>query len=500
MRDHQHRLALDELRQGPLDLELVLRVGEGRRLVQHQDGRVLQDGPGDADALLLPAGQVDATRADGGAVPVGEALDELVALGSTRRGDHLVVRRVRPPDPDVVHHGVEEQEVVLEHERHRVHQSLVRDVPDVHAPDEDLPLPLPHVPEARDQAGDGGFTPTRGAHEGGYPPLLRMKGDGGEGTGARGEGVGVFRSLRVVGEGHVPELNVEPLRRPGVPGLGDGLSVHHGLDALYALVDLPSLHGQHRQAHHGGRRAGRHHHEEQERQRKGLARRIVPKDQEPDGQQEGEEGVGDHAKQDVAVLKGVGELDAQLPVVLKVGVEAPEGLHGAAEHLDDLHPADVLHRRGVDPLQRVVVRLQVVPALLPEPEGPLKGQGCDERPDAGQRQGHAEEEQSPDQDEHRGHGIDHLRDLMGDEELDVLDVLLHRLLDRADGGAREEPQRQPADVAGEPHADAVQDSERGHVRGHQGRVPNDEPQHHGPEGDSPLTDEETGVLRRHPML
>ena len=53
MRDHQHCLALDELRQGLLNLELVLRVGEGRRLVQRQDGRVLQDGPGDADALLL---------------------------------------------------------------------------------------------------------------------------------------------------------------------------------------------------------------------------------------------------------------------------------------------------------------------------------------------------------------------------------------------------------------------------------------------------------------
>ena len=53
--DDQHRLALAQAGDRLVDEGLVLRVGRARGLVQHEDGRVLEDGAGDGDALTLAA-------------------------------------------------------------------------------------------------------------------------------------------------------------------------------------------------------------------------------------------------------------------------------------------------------------------------------------------------------------------------------------------------------------------------------------------------------------
>ncbi len=56
-----------------------------------------QQGPGDGDALFLPAGEVDAALLHVGIVALRQAQDELVRLGGLRRGDHLVVAGLRRP-------------------------------------------------------------------------------------------------------------------------------------------------------------------------------------------------------------------------------------------------------------------------------------------------------------------------------------------------------------------------------------------------------------------
>ena len=54
--DHDNGLVRDELCHGALYHGLVLRVYVCRRLVQHDDRRVLQHCPRDGDALPLAAG------------------------------------------------------------------------------------------------------------------------------------------------------------------------------------------------------------------------------------------------------------------------------------------------------------------------------------------------------------------------------------------------------------------------------------------------------------
>ena len=56
--DHDHRLALHQFRHGALDDGLVLGVDVGGGLIEDDDGRVLQHGAGDGNALPLTAGEV----------------------------------------------------------------------------------------------------------------------------------------------------------------------------------------------------------------------------------------------------------------------------------------------------------------------------------------------------------------------------------------------------------------------------------------------------------
>src|ERR1043165_2336744 len=62
--DRDHRLALHQVEQLPLDRGLDLRVERRGRLVEHEDGRVLEDHAGEGDALPLSAGELDAALAD----------------------------------------------------------------------------------------------------------------------------------------------------------------------------------------------------------------------------------------------------------------------------------------------------------------------------------------------------------------------------------------------------------------------------------------------------
>ena len=54
--DGEDGLSFRQGGQGLLDQVFVLRVHAGSGLVQDDDGRVFQDGPGDGDPLFLPAG------------------------------------------------------------------------------------------------------------------------------------------------------------------------------------------------------------------------------------------------------------------------------------------------------------------------------------------------------------------------------------------------------------------------------------------------------------
>ena len=89
---HDHRCPPDHHPvQSLLHDALRLRVQRARRLVQEQHLGVLEDRPRDGDPLLLPAGELHATLADAGVVPVRERGDEAVGVGGLGDSDDLLL-------------------------------------------------------------------------------------------------------------------------------------------------------------------------------------------------------------------------------------------------------------------------------------------------------------------------------------------------------------------------------------------------------------------------
>ncbi len=82
-----------------VDEHLVLGVDAARRLVEHQDGRILEDGAGDGQPLPLPAGQAQAAFADQGVVAPGQGGDEVVGVGRAGGGLELRLAGVGLPEP-----------------------------------------------------------------------------------------------------------------------------------------------------------------------------------------------------------------------------------------------------------------------------------------------------------------------------------------------------------------------------------------------------------------
>lgn len=64
VRNDQCRAPKGQLIEGALDLALVGSVDAGGGFVQHEDGSVLEQRPGDRDALTFPAGQLQPALTD----------------------------------------------------------------------------------------------------------------------------------------------------------------------------------------------------------------------------------------------------------------------------------------------------------------------------------------------------------------------------------------------------------------------------------------------------
>ena len=115
VRDDQDRLSLHEAGQRRLDIGFGFRVGEGRGLVEDEDGGVDEEGSRDRDALRLATGGVgvlpdDAVEASGQGAQV--VVD---ARGPCGR-PHRFVAGARNPQRDVIAHGDVEELRILEHE------------------------------------------------------------------------------------------------------------------------------------------------------------------------------------------------------------------------------------------------------------------------------------------------------------------------------------------------------------------------------------------------
>ena len=114
MRDEHRGAPGQHVAQPVVDRLLGAGVDRARRVVEHEDARVGQDGAGQRDALPLPAGQRQAPLAHHGVVAGGQVAHEAVGLRRPGGRDDLGLARVRAAVGDVRADRVGEQEALLE--------------------------------------------------------------------------------------------------------------------------------------------------------------------------------------------------------------------------------------------------------------------------------------------------------------------------------------------------------------------------------------------------
>ena len=113
MSDHQGSTASERSPKGALHQRLVLAVEVARRLVEHHDGRALQQHPRYRETLLLSARQPIAALAYDGVPAVGQALDQFVNVSGTTRLVQFIVGGSRAGIAKVGGNGVVKQVRVL---------------------------------------------------------------------------------------------------------------------------------------------------------------------------------------------------------------------------------------------------------------------------------------------------------------------------------------------------------------------------------------------------
>ena len=106
---------LHEVVQRPLHLAFRLGIQGGGRLVQNQDGGVLQKRPGNGEPLLLAAGKPHPGLADHGVEAPRQGLDKVQGIGGTGRRPHLGLGGIAAAIHDVVAHRIVEENGLLGH-------------------------------------------------------------------------------------------------------------------------------------------------------------------------------------------------------------------------------------------------------------------------------------------------------------------------------------------------------------------------------------------------
>ena len=146
-------------------LHQVLTLGVERRggLVEDEDGRVLEDGSGNAYALPLAAREFAATVANVGVKSLLGCHDEVVGIGNARCLLHLLARGVLHSKGDVVVERVVEENRLLVHVAHEGTKLCHAVVAQIHTVDGDAALV--HVVESRQQVGNSCLSRATLPHE-----------------------------------------------------------------------------------------------------------------------------------------------------------------------------------------------------------------------------------------------------------------------------------------------------------------------------------------------
>ena len=447
--------AAGEAPKGRLDLDLVLRVGKGRRLVEHHDGRVLEDRAGEHEALHLAAGEVRARGAVDGVHALGQLLHDVRALCRLERGHDLLARGLGARRPHVVQDRLREEPVGLEDKGHAAHEVARVHPAHVHAAHEDAPGA--HVPEARHEARRGGLAAAGGPHErhGGARRDLEAHVVERRGLGA------------LVGEGHVLEADGVVARL---------LRVGRGLDHGGGEHLLHAAHGVRRglerlgHEHHARHCRGNHGREDRvEREVGGKAGEVGL----PGGEkhrhrhEEGGRGAYDGERER---LRGLAPLDG---VVLREHRELLDGVVERAERedrlLEDLDHGDAAHVLGAG-LVHLHERLHVArhevhaaPAHHVEHAGEAQG----DRHEAGHAQPPVKDEEEHEHAQDHGHRPRRVRELVGEKPLGLEGAAVHHAAQGARGVRVEVAEARAHEVLGRALSHVRGAAEGREVRAHE---------------------------------
>ena len=120
--NHNNRLVLHQSFHGLLQLILVLRVYVCSRLIEDDNRRILENGPGNGNPLLFAPGQSGPAFADYSIVSRGKGTDKLITAGFFCRFYYFLMGGFRPAKLDVVLDGVGKELYLLENHTYLVHQ------------------------------------------------------------------------------------------------------------------------------------------------------------------------------------------------------------------------------------------------------------------------------------------------------------------------------------------------------------------------------------------
>ena len=109
MRHHNGGASAHQVLESLLHQRLGLTVQGRRRLVEHQNRRVSENGTGDGHALALAARKLNAALAHHGVKATGQAVDKLSRVGQARSLANLFVGGVRAAVGDILANGAVEQ-------------------------------------------------------------------------------------------------------------------------------------------------------------------------------------------------------------------------------------------------------------------------------------------------------------------------------------------------------------------------------------------------------
>ena len=140
---------------GMVDFGVCGGIAGAGGIIQDQDPGILEQGPGNAEALFLAAGYIGAALFNIGVIAVGQAVNELIGAGQPAGFPAFLLGGVGIAPAQVVINGPAEQNVLLQDNRDLVAQGFHIIVPDIQSAHPDTAFR--HIIEAADQVDQAGF-------------------------------------------------------------------------------------------------------------------------------------------------------------------------------------------------------------------------------------------------------------------------------------------------------------------------------------------------------